>query len=263
MWSDVIQSWLAWLRAGGTREQTLTLRRQQASRLAADMKGRGPWELGADDLAEWLAGHQWSRETMRSHRAMLRSLYGWAHAGGRISADPARLLRKVPPAVPTPRPADEDVIGAALSRADDRVALMLLLGSRHGLRRGEIAQVHTGDMTSAGGIVWLVVHGKGGKPRRVPVTGEAARLLRAAPAGWVFPGRRGPLTAAHVGKLMRRALGSATAHQLRHRFASVAYQRSGDIVAVSRLLGHASVATTQRYVATDDDVLLRVASGAA
>ena len=194
---------------------------------------------------------------------MLRSLYGWGHAGGKITEDPARMLRKVPASTPAPRPAGDDVIGAALARADERVALMLILGSRHGLRRGEIAQVHTRDLTIVGDVTWLTVHGKGGKKRRVPVAGEGGRLLRAAPTGWVFPGRSGPMTAAHAGKLMRQALGSATAHQLRHRFASVAYQRSGDIVAVSRLLGHASVATTQRYVATDDQVLLRVAAGAA
>lgn len=110
------------------------------------------------------------------------------------------------------------------------------------------------------------MQGKGGKVRTVPLLDELADALRALGPGYAFPGRSstGHLTAAHVGVIMRRALGGeATPHQLRHRFATVAYARSGDIVAVSRLLGHASVATTQRYVAVGADSLRQLVFRAA
>ena len=51
-----------------------------------------------------------------------------------------------------------------------------------------------------------------------------------------------------TGSVISRALPSATAHQLRHTFATTAYANTRDIMAVSALLGHASVATTQGYV---------------
>ena len=173
-------------------------------------------------------------------------------------------LPKVAAATPAPRPASEDTVRDALARADDRARLMLLLGRRLGMRRGEISRLHTQDLgADAFGMV-LRVQGKGGKVRTVPVGGELSRILRRVPAGWVFPGRDGHLTAAHVGKVMRRAMaGEATAHQLRHSFATHAFAGSSDIVSVSRLLGHASVATTQRYVATDAARLRAVMDGAA
>ncbi len=67
-----------------------------------------------------------------------------------------------------------------------------------------------------------------------------------------------------VGKAMRRALGFASsAHALRHRFATRAYAGTHDLLAVQRLLGHASPATTQIYVAVSDDALRAAVAAAA
>jgi integrase len=44
-------------------------------------------------------------------------------------------------------------------------------------------------------------------------------------------------------------------HKLRHRFATRAYRGSGNLRAVQVLLGHSSVATTERYTAVDDDLI--------
>lgn len=256
-WGNAIAGWVAWLVAGAARAATVELRRSQIERLGGEVGRRSPWDVTTADLAAWLAGHGWAVETLRSHRAAVRSFYGWAHASGHIRADPARLLRKVPAAIARPRPASERDVQGAIAAADDRVYLMLLLGSRHGLRRGEIARVHTRDVTEDL-VGWsLRVHGKGGKDRDVPLSNETARLLRAAPAGWVFPNGAGShLSPAHVGRLISRVLPEGvTPHQLRHRFATVVYARTRDIAAVRELLGHASVATTQRYVAVQDGTL--------
>ena len=46
-----------------------------------------------------------------------------------------------------------------------------------------------------------------------------------------------------------------TAHSLRHRYATTTYAVTRDLLLVSKLLGHASVETTQRYIAMPDDRL--------
>lgn len=264
-WGKQIEVWTAWLTAGGAPATTVGLRRYQLGRLARDHPDRDPWELDVSDLSTWLAGHQWGRETLRSYRAALRSFYGWAHAIGLTDHDPARLLRKVPATIGIPRPAAEDVVSVALAGACDRVWMMLMLGSRHGLRRGEIAVVSTRDLRVDGHDWALLVHGKGGKDRLIPLLPDVARIIRDRPPGWLFPnGKGGHLSPPHVGKLLARAMANeATAHQLRHRFATRTYQATNDIRAVQELLGHASVATTQRYTKVADGALRKAVHSAA
>ena len=252
------------LAAGGARPQTIALRRWQLRRLAADHPGRHVLTLGPADLAAWLAGQGWAAETLRSYRSAVRTFYAWCVDAGHLDVDPARRLRPVRPTVPAPRAAAEPVIDGALARATPRVRLMLLLASRCGLRRGEIAAVHTRDVEPDPSGWSLRVNGKGGRIRTVPMPAIVAAAVSSSDPGWLFPnGLGGHLTPAHVGKLMRRALGTATAHQLRHRYATTIYRRTGKVEAVRQLLGHASLVTTQRYIAVDQAELRAVAESAA
>ena len=259
-WSGPAGRWLEWLRAGGVTENVLSIRLYQLTRFSREMTGTAPWAVTTDDLAAWLAGYpDWKPETMRSYRAFLRSFYGWAHANGEIDRDPAKLLRKVPSSIARPRPAAETVVESALAAADDRTYLALMLGAHAGLRRAEIAQVRTTDLIREFEGWSLLVHGKGRRQRVVPLLDEVALRIREAPAGWVFPNGLGShITPAHVGVIVRRVMApGTTTHQLRHRFASAAYQATGDIRAVQELLGHASVATTQIYTQVGDQALRR------
>src|SRR5690606_22561104 len=81
---------------------------------------------------------------------------------------------------------------AALLAAPPRETLMLRLAAEMGLRRGEVAQVHTDDVLDDL-IGWsLVVHGKGGRDRVVPMPGTLARAIQDRPRGYLFPGDYGP-----------------------------------------------------------------------
>lgn len=86
----------------------------------------------------------------------------------------------------------------------------------------------------------------------VPLVPWLVDELRRRPAGWLFPAGprgRGHLSPDRVGRILAGLLGPGwTAHTLRHRAASDWYERSGDLMAVQDLLGHASPVTTRRYV---------------
>lgn len=264
VWRTLIDSWLAWLHSGYARPETEKLRDYQLRRLALDHADRHPWDLTTDDLATWMGAHSWGREAVRSYRSAFRSFYKWAHSTGQISHDPAALLRPVRPMDPQPRPAPDDTISGALVKADDRQWLILMLASRHGLRRAEIAQAHAKDIIEDLDGHSIIVHGKGGKLRTVPLLPAVAGHIGRMPHGWLFPNGHGDhLSPAHLAKLVRDLLDDCTLHQLRHRFATIAYQQTNDIRAVQMLLGHASLATTQRYVKPRDNALRLAVSSAA
>jgi integrase len=142
---------------------------------------------------------------------------------------------------------------------------MVLLGRLAGLRRMEIAGLHTRDILQCQhgettGLDLYIV-GKGGRERIVHLHSAihvhlAAVLPR---GGFVFPGQiDGHLSPAHVGKLMAAVLPAGTTpHQLRHAAATAWYAVDRDLLAVQQLLGHSSPTTTQRYTAAAGNSHLR------
>ena len=234
------------------------------------MEPTPPWEVTREALTQWAGTQEWAQETRRSVYASIKSFYRWGAAAHLIDDSPADALPSVRPADPCPRPAPEEVYRQALARTDLRSRVIVRLAAEAGLRRGEIAQVSRADVTVDLTGVSLLVHGKGGKRRIVPLSPVLARemslLLDSHGSQWLLPSassQSGHLTARHVGKIGSRALpGDWTLHPLRHRFATLSYAVDRDLIAVSQLLGHASVATTRRYVRPPADAMRRAAGGA-
>lgn len=263
-WEALLTGWVVNMRAAGLADGTIKLRAYHV-RVFAQRTGTRPREVVTADLEAYLSGKDWKADTRRSHRASLVRFFTWMHTSGQRRDNPAAALPRVKVPRGQPRPAPRDVITRAIMRADDRTRLILLLAAHQGLRRGEIARVHTDDLTSdVLGEPSLRVTGKGGHTRVVPLTDYVAALIRKAPRGWVFPGQiDGHLSAAHIGVLARRVLPAGwTLHTLRHHFASAAYSVERDLRAVQELLGHASVATTQIYTAIPDGAKRRAVIGA-
>ncbi|MDR1806460.1 MAG: tyrosine-type recombinase/integrase [Propionibacteriaceae bacterium] len=259
-WQAAVTGWLRWLATSGARAATINIRRCQLTRLACELPQRDPWAVEVEDLAEWMAGHSWSRETLHSCRSALRSFYGWAQLVGYMDRNPAAALPSSHARYGHARPAPQEAVDAALGASDGRVRLMVRLAAELGLRRGEIAAVHSRDVVvGTDGGWWLEVHGKGGKPRTLPLSESLAEPIRAAD-GWLFPGQcEGHLSANWVGKIVSAAMPSGvTAHMLRHRFATQAYAVDQDLLTVQQLLGHASPSTTQRYVSVPPANLRRL-----
>lgn len=263
-WQPLIERYRLFLQAAGRPKTTIGTRMAHMSRIARCL-GASPEEVTHDLLEVWFAHQrQWGQETRRGYRASTTGFFGWAHAAGHIPIDPSTKLPSVKAGLPTPKPAPDRIWKEALVAADARTTVMLYLACEAGLRRGEVAQVHTDDLREGFSGYQLLVHGKGAKDRLIPISDEIAAMILAGPGGhtpgrgdrgFLFPGADdGHLSARWVGKLCAVAMpGVWTMHKLRHRFATQAYQRTRNLRALQQLLGHASVATTQLYTAVDDD----------
>lgn len=252
-WRAPLAGYIAWL-AAAPRPATTQYQRSYHLRRFAVATGLSPRAVTHDDLITYLGSQGWGKSTVHVARATLRSFYMWAYRVAHIvEDDPTSLLPSTRPRSGGPRPAPEPAIHAAMTSSDERVQLMIRFGSQMGLRCCEIAKVHTGDLRQDLLGDWVLkVRGKGDRSRDVPVPARLALELLARDPGFLFPGAvDGHLSAAHVSKLLSRALPpGVTAHMLRHRFASHAYEGAEhDIRAVQELLGHSSVGTTETYTA--------------
>lgn len=257
-WATAIQTWSVALRAVGREETTIGTRREHLRWLATWARERSPWDLTEEDLTDWMGHHVWSLETRRGVRASVRVFYAWALRTGRVQVDPAAALPIVKAAIPDPRPAPIRVYRQALAEAPYRERLILRLAAECGMRRAEVAQIHRDDLVEDLEGWSIQVHGKGRRNRTVPLPPDLARELRRVcenSGGYAFPGSdHGHLSPRWVGKMMARRLeGDWTMHTLRHLFATTTYAIDRDVFTVQDLLGHASPATTRRYVKLPDD----------
>lgn len=252
-WITATAAWMLSLRAAGRRPATIRLYQHYLQHTAHALGG-DPWSVTTEQLEALLGSVEWGPSARKSLRTALGSFYRWGLRAGHVDVDPAAPLET--PRVPQgrPRPTPEGVLADALQRANPRERLMVELGALAGLRAGEIALVHTSDLDGD----MLLVHGKGGRERVVPLAEGNLTAAIVAADGWLFPNRQSGdhLTPNHVSKLLSRLLpGQWTGHTLRHRFGTRAYAGTRDLLAVSRLLGHASPSTTLIYVQLPDDHL--------
>lgn len=184
----------------------------------------------------------------------MRRFWQWLAAAG-VCDDIAACLPAVRASTPSPRPCPDLAYRAALRKAKPRERLMMRLAAELGLRRGEVAAIHARDVIDDLGGRSLVVHGKGGKRRVIPLpAGIAVEVDAMAGGGYLFPGDfDGHLSPRWVGKLVTQLLPPGlTMHTLRHRFASRAWANGVEVWVLQDLLGHASADTTRRYVAIPD-----------
>lgn len=258
-WQDSLEAWVLFLRATSKPETTIYLRDYQMRRFARDHPDTPPWLITLDQMLAWLGSFNWAPETKRSYRASLRSFYHYGHITGRIAVDPAALLPSIPPPITESRPTPEIYFREAMRKAPPRVCLMVELAGFVGMRRGEIAVAAREDVEPDLEAWSMLIHGKGRRERIVPLLPGLARELRAMPSGYLFPGQiDGHLSPHYVGKLVSSVLPDGwAAHSLRHRFSNKFIEAERDLRALQTALGHASVATTQKYTRVPDSALRR------
>lgn len=261
-WAEAVSDFEKYLLASGRSPKTLRVRRSWLKTFARWL-GTVPFQIDSMAVIEWSSRQDWSQATRRSAHQSIKLFYVWAQERGFIEEVP--IIPSVKKTPPNPHPASDGALESCLLSGDWRVRLAARLSAELGLRRGEVACINADrDLIQGKGGAALVVHGKGGKTRLVPLTDSLAGELRRF-TGFVFPGQDGGhVSAAWLGRLVSRAMpAGVTMHALRHRFTTRAYRATHDLVALQKVLGHASPETTLVYLQLADDSLRRVVEAAA
>lgn len=255
-WRKSIEGWTDTLKAAGLSAQTIKSRRYKMVHLAALLMPSGPEDVTTEQIVQAFARQQWKPETRKAYRNTISSFFRWLHKSGRRADDPSLDVPRVKKPHAHPRPCPDRYIAAAMEMATPSEKLMVRLGAECGLRRGEIARVHSDDVVADSAGHSLIVRGKGDKQRIVPLPDDLAGIIMGA-RGYLFPGRfGGHVEESYIGDHISRLLPDGwAAHTLRHRFATTAYAATHDLFVVAELLGHESVETTEHYVAMPDDRL--------
>lgn len=252
-WRRSIEGWTDTLKAAGLSAQAIKSRRYKMVHLAALLMPSGPKDVTTEQIVQAFARQQWKPETRKAYRNTISSFFRWLHKSGRRSDDPSLDVPRVKKPHAHPRPCPDRYIAAAMEKATSSEKLMIRLGAECGLRRGEIARVHSDDVVADSAGRSLIVRGKGDKQRIVPLPDDLADIIMDA-RGYLFPGRFvGHVEESYIGDHISHLLPDGyAAHTLRHRFATTAYAATHDLFVVAELLGHESVETTEHYVAMPD-----------
>ena len=252
-WRKSIEGWTDTLRAAGLSAQTIKSRRYKMVHLAALFMPSGPEDVTTEQIVQVFARQQWKPETRKAYRNTISSFFRWLHKSCRRSDDPSLDVPRVKKPHAHPRPCPDKYITAAMEKATAAEKLMIRFGAECGLRRGEIARVHSDDVVADSAGHSLIVRGKGDKQRIVPLPDDLAAIVMDA-NGYLFPGRfGGHVEESYIGDHISHLLPDGyAAHTLRHRFATTAYAATHDLFVVAERLGHESVETTEHYVAMPD-----------
>lgn len=252
-WRKSIEGWTDTLRAAGLSAQTIKSRRYKMVHLAALFMPSGPEDVTTEQIVQVFARQQWKPETRKAYRNTISSFFRWLHKSCRRSDAPSLDVPRVKKPRAHPRPCPDKYVTAAMEKATAAEKLMIRFGAECGLRRGEIARVHSDDVVADSAGHSLIVRGKGDKQRIVPLPDDLAAIVMDA-NGYLFPGRfGGHVEESYIGDHISHLLPDGyAAHTLRHRFATTAYAATHDLFVVAELLGHESVETTEHYVAMPD-----------
>jgi len=222
------------------------------------------------------------KSTIGRKLAALRSFYDFCVRTKRIADNPAQMLAtpRQDKRVPSFLTEDEAAELLELPRGEkpldlrDKAILELLYAT--GIRVSELIGIEAGDIHFGERLVR--VRGKGKKERIVPFGGKAREALeaygraRAALAGKGTGGEAGffvnyrgeRLTTRSVQRMVHKLIRRTAVrrkispHSLRHSFASHLLGRGADLRVIQELLGHASLATTEKYTHVDLQQLLGV-----
>jgi integrase/recombinase XerD len=270
----------------GAGENTLAAYRNDLEDLSSHLRASRTTIANAttDSLRKFLASlaeRGFKSSSLARRLSAMRQLYRFLYAEGKRGDDPAAVLEGPKRARSLPKVlsiADVDaLLKTARANSDNtkqpplqrlraaRLLCLLEVVYATGLRVSELVALPAAAARRDQRM--LVVRGKGGKERLVPLNKQAKRAMaeylelcrkadRDKESKWLFQsfGEQGHLTRQHFARELK-ALGAAcgiqssqlSPHVLRHAFASHLLHNGADLRVVQTLLGHADISTTQIY----------------
>ena len=258
----------------GAAGNTLAAYRADLEDFAAYLGGRSTLrQAESAEVAGYIAGLKdagMSARTQARRLSALRQFYLFLLREGARADNPAAELEM--PRLPKslPKYLAESEVDALFAAARDMpglsglkavAGLEMLYAS--GLRVSELLALPAQALTTDAAM--LMVKGKGGKERMIPLSGpakDAASRMRAElaktkrPVRYLFPGRdlRAAMTRQGFALLLKQVALKAgidparlSPHVLRHSFASHMLAHGADLRSLQKLLGHADIATTEIY----------------
>lgn len=217
------------------------------------------------------------RATVARKAAALRRFYGFLADEGLRADDPSAALPRPGTERPLPKVLDHRAVDALFAEIERRkgeggalplrlaALIELLYGS--GLRATELVSLPRNAVSPD--KPFLILAGKGGRERLVPISNRARAAVAEWAAHvprdslWLFPSGKKHLSRVRLYQLVRELAAAAgipperiSPHVLRHAFATHLLEGGADLRAVQMLLGHADIATTQIYTHVDSRRLI-------
>lgn len=248
----IAREYIAWCERERTPANT-TRRRRAVLRAVGN-----PGAATREEIERWWTTRTHLAPTSRANElAVLRSFYTWCQIWEHRQDNPTVRLR--PPRVgnslpkPTTRREFDRILAHVAENPPMRRAV--LLGAWAGLRVSEAASLRWVDLDPE--TRQARVTGKGNKTRTVTFSAKLIDELLPDEGGNVVTGKARGWAGGTLGRKVNAAIRAAgvdcTFHKLRHRYGSLAYQRTKDPRALADQMGHASVSTTMTFYAAAAD----------
>lgn len=261
----------AWLTLAPLSKRTRVMYRSIVGRAMGYLGVNEMHELRRIHLAMWraevVALPDLAPGTKCTYIGAVRSFLRWCRAYEltTIPAEAVAIALKFPRNYvvrPYETLADKEISSLLLAAQPGRDQTLIAVMVLAGLRVEEVEGLRVGDFGLHPTPFLYVRKGKGEKSRSVPIVGDLAWLLRLATRGKTrgdpifcrWNRAKEPLSKAGMAQRVTQTARRAgidkrvTPHSLRHTFATRSLEYSGDVVSLSKVLGHTDLRVTQRYV---------------
>ena len=219
------------------------------------------------------------RATVARKAAALRRFFAFLLDEGLRADDPSSALPRPAAERPLPKVLDRGAVDRLFAEIERRKAqgapealrlsalVELLYGS--GMRATELVSLPRHAVSAS--QPFLILKGKGGRERLVPISDRARAAVAAwsklvsRDSAWLFPSGKSHLSRVRLFQLVRELAAASgippdriSPHVLRHAFATHLLEGGADLRALQMLLGHADIATTQIYTHVDSRRLIEL-----